>query len=268
MPQSDVPGEQAWPTQPFPVKPPPFARLSLTPDDVNPYVSAAESTRLRDMLKTMRNEGIFTPPSIGGYVGVPGQFGGANWGATAADPRTGKLYVRTTNLATRSTLTTTPPAGERAAPETRYYGSLGSLWRSTDGLPGFGPPWSEIVAYDLNQGTIEWRAPLGVVPSLVARGITDTGLDRTWRNGPVVTAGGLIFVGSAGDRMVHAYDKDTGKILWERELVANPDGIPAVYEVDGKQFVVFFAGSAILAPTAVWKTSSASAQGYYAFALR
>jgi quinoprotein glucose dehydrogenase len=84
----------------------------------------------------------------------------------------------------------------------------------------------------------------------------------------VVTAGGFVFTGSASDRMVRAYDADSGRVLWERELASNPQGTPAVYEVDGRQYVVFFAESSARGPDAVWKRSPAEAQGYYAFALR
>ena len=93
--------------------------------------------------------------------------------------------------------------------------------------------------YDLNEGTIKWRAPLGSVRALVAKGITNTGnAQRVHRNGPVVTAGGLIFIGTNGDGTVRAFDKDTGKVLWERALDANPEGMAAVYEVnDGNRRV-------------------------------
>ena len=108
-------------------------------------------------------------------------------------------------------------------------------------MPAIGPPWTELVAYDLNEGTIKWRTTLGTIPGLAAQGIKNTGSVRP-RNGPVVTAGGLIFVGSSnGDGYIHAFDKDTGKILWETEIEGNPDGIPAVYEVGGRQYVAFYA---------------------------
>jgi quinoprotein glucose dehydrogenase len=135
------------------------------------------------------------------------------------------------------------------------------------------------VAYDLNEGAIKWRFPLGTTPGLAAKGIKNTGSSSLLRNGPVVTAGGLIFIASQADRMIHAYDKDTGKLLWETEIDANPDGIPAVYEVDGREYVAFFAASAqgqaqgpAPAPGAekdfVFKAAKPGSQGYYVFALR
>jgi len=158
---------------------------------------------------------------------------------------------------------TPPPPGQ-----IRYYGQFGNLWHANNGLPAIGPPWSELVAYDLHQGTIKWRVPLGTVSALAEKGITNTGSFRPTRNGPVVTAGGLIFMATASDRMVRAYDKDSGKVLWEREIDANPDGIPAVYEAGGRQYVAFFAGSFRSYRGIAWKAGKPEAQGYYVFAVK
>jgi quinoprotein glucose dehydrogenase len=149
----------------------------------------------------------------------------------------------------------------------RYYGQFGNLWHANNGLPAIAPPWSELVAYDLNEGSIKWRIPIGTVTSLAEKGIRNTGSYRPTRNGPVVTAGGLIFMATASDRMVHAYDKDSGKLLWERELEANPDGIPAVYEAGGREYVAFFAGAGRSYTGIAWKAAKPEAQGYYVFAL-
>jgi quinoprotein glucose dehydrogenase len=170
-----------------------------------------------------------------------------------------------------------PPAGERAplapAPARpdglrQYTGPFGAQWLSKDGLPAIGPPWSELVAYDMNEGVIKWRAPVGSIPALAAKGIVNTGSYRP-RTGPVVTAGGLIFLASGGDETLRAYDKDTGKILWEKPLEANPDGIPAVYELGGREYVAFYvAGDTPTGSrTAMFKAGKPEAQGYYAFAL-
>jgi quinoprotein glucose dehydrogenase len=151
----------------------------------------------------------------------------------------------------------------------QFAGPFGAQWLSRDGLPVIGPPWSELVAYDLNEGVIKWRTPIGSVPSLAAKGITNTGSYRP-RNGPVVTAGGLIFQASGGDQTVRAYNKENGKLLWEKHLEGNPDGIPAVYEVGGRQYVVFSVrgdtGGGSRTP-AMFIAGKPEAQGYYAFAL-
>ena len=93
VPKSDVPGEEAWPTQPFPTKPPPFARQSFTEKDINPYLPEAEQAALRERLKNSRNEGLFTPPSLIGTIEMPGNNGGANWGSSSADPVKGMMFI-------------------------------------------------------------------------------------------------------------------------------------------------------------------------------
>ena len=110
VPQTDMPGEQSWPTQPFPTKPAPFARQKFTVDQINPYVDATEKERLRNILLNARNEGIFTPPtSTRNQIAVPGENGGANWGSAAGDPETGMLYVRSFDAPTIHKLTQTHP---------------------------------------------------------------------------------------------------------------------------------------------------------------
>ena len=287
VPKSDVPGEESWPTQPFPTVPPPFARLKFDAGDINPYVDDAEKERLRGILKTARNEGLFTPQTLTrDQISIPGELGGSNWAGTAADPTTGMLYVRTadqpaihrlrqvgadgmpTNATGQNDQRRTPLPAVQGLD--RYTGPLGSMFRTSNGLPAIGPPWAEIVAYDLNEGSIKWRAPLGSVRALAARGISKTGnAQRIHRNGPVVTAGGLIFVGSNADGYVRAFDKDTGAVLWEHALDANPEGMAAVFELGGREYVVFCASHY---PDADPKNiaifpGKLEAQGYYVFAL-
>ena len=159
-----------------------------------------------------------------------------------------------------------PPAGQ-----TRYYTPY-NTWNASNGLPAIGPPWSEIVAYALGEGTIKWRIPFGVVPSLAAKGIRNTGSYHPTRNGLVVTAGGLLIGGTFGDRTLHVYDKDTGKILWEKEIESGPEGIPSVYEVGGRQYIAFAARTGpifdnIGRESTAWVPGKPEAQGYYVFAL-
>jgi quinoprotein glucose dehydrogenase len=110
-----------------------------------------------------------------------------------------------------------------------------------DGYPGSAPPWGALTAIDLNSGEHVWRRPLGEYPELAAQGLTDTGSENY--GGPVVTAGGVLFIGATvADRKFRAFDKRTGELLWEFELPAAGLGTPAVYEAGGRQFVVTPAG--------------------------
>src|SRR6185295_7798130 len=96
VPKSDVPGEASFPTQPFPTWPPPYARLKFGAGDINPYVDDVEKERLRGILMSARNEGVFTPQTLTrDQISIPGELGGSNWAGTAADPTNGLLYVRT-----------------------------------------------------------------------------------------------------------------------------------------------------------------------------
>jgi quinoprotein glucose dehydrogenase len=163
-----------------------------------------------------------------------------------------------------------PPPGQ-----VRYYGAYHGGMMAANGLPAVAPPWTTLTAYDLNEGIIKWQIPLGVAPGLAAKGIKDTGAVKVTlaanRNGPVVTAGGLIFIGTWSDRTLRAFDKDTGKILWEKELEANPEGVPSIYEIGGREYIVFCASGRTVETSAAeamsWTPGKPEAQGYYVFTL-
>ena len=254
VPRTDMPGEETWPTQPFPTKPPPFARQKFTADDLNPYMDPQDRARFRDEVLSARNEGLFTPPGLRPTIQMPGNNGGANWGGAAVEPANGMLYVVSKDL----------PAILKLAPDatgTRYTSGF-NLVTASNGLSPISPPWSSLTAYDLNEGTIKWKIALGEVPDLAAKGIKDTGAHYP-KVGPVVTAGGLLFAGTR-DRTVRAFDVDTGKSLWQREVDAALEGIPAVYEIGGREFIVFCASAqAGLTPATQKRISGA----YVAFAL-
>jgi len=232
VPASDVPGEETWPTQPFPLKPPPFARQKFTAEDLNPYLSKEDRARFRDQVLSARNEGLFTPPSRGGTIQMPGNNGGANWGGAAVDAQKGKLVVVSKDL----------PCLLKLAPDAndRLVSGFGFMTAS-DGLAAIAPPWTSLTAYDLNEGTISWSIPLGDVPELAAKGIRGTGTQYP-KVGPVITAGGLVFTGTR-DKKVRAFDVDTGKLVWEYQAEVALEGIPAVYSVAGRQYIVFCASA-------------------------
>ncbi len=237
VPKSDVPGEAAWPTQPFPTAPPPFAQQKFTADDLNPYLSPEDRARFRDQILSARNEGLYTPPAFRGTVEMPGNNGGSNWGGAAVDPAAGWMYIVSKDLPAILKLEPdkTAPAG------TVRYVSGFNLVTGANGLSPIAPPWTTLTAYDLNRGVIAWKMPLGDVPELAERGIHDTGTHYP-KVGPVVTAGGLLFTGTR-DRKVRAFDARTGKLLWETEVPAAIEGIPAVYEAHGREYIVFCAAA-------------------------
>jgi glucose dehydrogenase len=306
VPQSDVPGEKTSPTQPIPTLPPPFARQSFTEKDINPYLTADEQASVREVLKNSRNEGVFTPPSIKGSVELPGHNGGANWGSSAIDPTKGTFYIVSKELPTflrivppgaptgrrgggranapapggpegaggRVNAPATPPSPPTptvipGAPEgfVPYNSPYDFFNNYANGLSAMGPPWSQLTAYDLNTGKILWQIPNGEMPGLPG-GKTEQGSFAP-RGGPVATAGGLIFLGTSSDRKVRAYDQDTGKVLWSMDVGAAVEGVPTVYEVGGRQYVVFCVGGGrgLFAPRGVGIAADPAPAQYIALAL-
>ena len=132
------------------------------------------------------------------------------------------------------------------------------LWRDPDGYPPLTPPWGTLNAIDLNAGTIRWKIPFGEYPELVAKGLRNTGSDNY--GGPVVTASGLLFIGATNfDRKFRAYDKLSGKLLWETTLPAAGNATPSIYSIDGRQYIVIACGGG--------KNGAPSGSSIVAFAL-
>ena len=287
VPQSDVPGERTSPTQPFPTKPAPFAVQSFTERDINPHLPEGEKQILREKLRTSRNDGLFTPPSFAGSISMPGHNGGANWGGSAVDPINGELYVVSKNLPVmlRAELTEEEPsartingpvvtredaaaalaAAQAAAARgpVRYAVPYDFMRSATNGMGAYGPPWAHLTAYDLNSGEIKWRVTHGSVPSIGP----DTGAHFP-RGAPLVTAGGLVFAATAQDRTLRAYDRDTGEVVWAKELPGGSEGIMATYEIGGRQYlaVPVAAGAGLFAPV-VEPAADAPERSYIVFAL-
>ncbi len=245
VPQSDVPGEQSSPTQPFPTKPPAYARMGLSPKDINPYLSPEDKAKVREMFKKYKYGPLFTPPSLQGTLVMPSHQGGANWGESAIDPKNGTMYVISRAFPTLDKLMVpdkgSVPPPPNAGPDFVPYQAPYNFLLMSNGMEIIGPPWSRMTAYDLNKGTIKWWIPLGNITQLAKKGITGTG-SQLPRGGPVVTAGGLIFATTSSDRMFHAYDEKTGKEVWHYQLAAASEGVPAVYEVDGREYITIVTG--------------------------
>jgi quinoprotein glucose dehydrogenase len=239
VPKSDTPGEKTSPTQPFPTWPKPFTRQSFTEADINPYIPQADQDKLHELFKTARNEGLFTPPSLQGTISMPGHNGGANWGTSAVDPVHGRFFVMAKQLPTfdKLILDKRPIALEQmpnGGGDVQPYKSAVNFMLQSNSLPAINPPWSTITAYDMNTGNIIWQVPDGDVPAV---GVKDTG-SQAPRGAPVVTGGGLLFIGTSSDRKFRARDQDTGKVLWEYDLPAASEGVPAVYQLGGREYIV------------------------------
>lgn len=334
-----MPGEEIWPTQPFPVKPAPYARQSMTEADLNPYSEQRDS--LLTIFAAMQKE-FYSPPSRVGSLVLPGFDGGAEWGGAAADPD-GVLYVNSSEMPWVLRMLDLPKSegsqigrgqrlyathctgchginrqGNGANPnlldikERRTEHYIGQIIRLGKGvMPSFGhlsiedreaiiayltdkknepggapylaeqeagvpythagyirlqdknlqpaiaPPWGTLNAIDLNTGDYRWRVTLGEDPDLKKKGIRNTGTENY--GGPVVTAGGLVFIAATKDEKIRAFDRRNGQLLWEADLPACGFATPSTFSVEGKQYVVVACGGG--------KLGRRSGDAYVAFAL-
>lgn len=330
VPKSSMPGEEAWPTQPFPLKPAPFARQSMTEADLTNY-SAADHDALVKQFRSVRYEGLFTPPDLRGTLMLPGTRGGAEWGGAAFDPTTGLLYFRSNdapdiqtiiqadnqtssgtileqgeklygsycaschgadrkgNLPTYPTLIdlknrmtrqtalekiqngagvmpgfasvlnqdqqegilafihSLPEESSRISKEqnaeapTRYLNTTGYItWKDPSGNPALTPPWGTLHALNLSTGEYTWQLPLGNDETRHVTGSPDTGEEG--KAGPIVTAGGLVFISGSLDKKLRAFEKSSGKLLWETSLPAIANATACSYKVAGKQYLAISVG--------------------------
>lgn len=251
VPPSDVAGEAAWPTQPFPTRPPPFEEQGISLDDafdLTPELKAAAQAEM----KKYRMGPLYTPPSAEGTIVRPGVWGGANWGGGAYDPDTGLLYFKSAqSLAIFSIREFDPaeqPADRKGEVDAEFVQrSLPPVFMN--GLPLTRPPYAHLVAMDLNRGAIAWKVPFGDMPELRKHpALADVTLPpRLGAPGPagaIVTKGGLVFIGS-GDTALYAFDKATGREVWNAPLTEAAQATPMTYlGPSGRQFVVIATGRA------------------------
>lgn len=258
VPQSQVAGELSSPTQPRPILPAPFARQSLQKSELFGlfYFDRKACEKRFDEL---RYDGLFTPPSEQGTLQFPSSLGGGNWGGAALDPRSNTLIVKTSNVASTVQLIAADPAVERpVGPLVEYlkkplnqtpYRVDGEFFLSPLGVPCTPPPWGELVAIDLNSGEHLWRQPLGQNP--VGPFHTPAEWGSPTVAGPIVTGGGLIFIGAGADSTFRALDISSGEQLWaDTDLPAPAMAVPMTYMAGGQQYVVVAAGGNGLAETA------------------
>jgi quinoprotein glucose dehydrogenase len=329
VPASTVPGEEAWPTQPFPLRPPPLVRLATYEADLTNITPEAHAFVL-EQFKKYKTGPVYTPASLQGTITTPGHQGGAEWGGGAFDPNTGVLYVNVNEAPTinrlqpldeadmssaspvlrgayifnsncspchgfnrvgnpplyppltnidksreeirtilmhgrgimpafgqfpddelddllaylKSDVTEVEPSTDNGRSEagegSPHYAQVAPFFLDPDGYPAISPPWGTLNAIDLNKGEILWKVPLGEYPELVARGIRNTGAKNF--GGPVLTAGNVVFIAATPDEKIRAFDKFTGKVLWEHQLPAGGYATPSVYMIDEKEYVVIVAG--------------------------
>ncbi|UZR98983.1 pyrroloquinoline quinone-dependent dehydrogenase [Chondrinema litorale] len=330
---SNLPGEVAYETQPFPLKPAPFVRQSMTENDLNHY-SDADYDSILKQFRSLRYEGLFTPPDLKGTLSMPATRGGANWGGLAFDPETYFLYIRGNNLPEIQTIvdadkhfaaqnntrfelgrvtyekhcvachgagkqgmmsdvpslvdlksrmpesqtlqkiqqgggkmpgykgvitereerallaflydlqdasTEDPQISSDAEKPIRYMNITPyRTWSDPSGSPALKTPWNTLNALNLTTGEYEWQIPLGNDEELQEEGGMYTGLLA--RSGPMVTAGGLVFISGAEDKKIWAFNKKTGEMVWEQELPAANNANVCSYFIDGKQYIALSVG--------------------------
>jgi len=251
FPASDVAGEHASRTQPIPLKPKPFARISLGEKDLTTLDEKAHAYALEVFKKS--TAGLFDPIGMHPTLIVPGTLGGANWSGASFDPETGLLYVNSNDLPSLIGLIPNETGKPYAFKGTGY----GRFW-DPNGYPAITPPWGSLTAINLNTGDFEWQVPLGEFEELTGKGVAPTGTPNL--GGSIVTAGGLVFIASTKDEKFRAFDKKTGAILWETKLPAGGYATPCTYMVNGKQYVVIAAGGG-------GKMNTKSGDYYVAFAV-
>ncbi|MBT9333372.1 pyrroloquinoline quinone-dependent dehydrogenase [Paracidobacterium acidisoli] len=240
IPSSDVPGEQASPTEPFPVLPKPFARQSFTADELT-NVSQESHDFCAKLLAGAHLDKVYVPISTNPTIFFPGSLGGANWGGASFDPRTRTLFVNSQDLGNFVHMVQSS-SGASVSYRSRPMQKRSSKFVDQDGNPCQMPPWGSLTAIDLDTGAFRWQSTLGVVDSLIAKGVPPTGAPNL--GGSLVTAGGLVFIGATDDARFRAFDEKTGKEIWTVKLPASAHASPITFTgpKSKKQYVVIAAG--------------------------
>jgi quinoprotein glucose dehydrogenase len=251
IPPSPMPGEKLSRTQPFPLKPPPVSRQGFF-DDWITDISREAHAAVKAQVDKLAHGPLFTPTRYEGGIIHPGFRGGPLWGGCSFDPKRNLVFVS-------SDETSNIIAFDEAKPEMSVKMGLRTRQQLLDpeGYPGIKPPWGYMTAIDADKGDFRWRVVNGEFKELKARGIPKTGSNS--HGGSICTAGGLVFMAGTFDKMMRAFDSETGKVVWEQELPAGGFATPMTYEANGKQYVVIAAGGG--------KNGSKANDEYIAFSL-
>jgi glucose dehydrogenase len=259
VPQGNVPGEWYSPTQPFPLKPPPLGRVSITKEDI---VTAEDTTAehaqaCRELWEKngFEDSGPFTPWAYQAEgkpekitISFPGPTGGTNWGGAAADPTIGYVFVNSQDSPGVGWIRKNPNYGQPGQLEydkAPGFLSFSAPAKDAEGkpignLPCVKPPWERLFAVNANTGEIAWQVPLGITEGLPP-GKQNTGRAGAFA-GPIATAGGLVFIGATNDNRFRAFDSKTGKELWSTKLAYTATAVPITYQgKNGRQYVAVVA---------------------------
>ena len=237
VPPSDVPGEQAWPTQPFPIKPPPLTRLSMTKEELSNISPEAHAYCLEQFEK-LTAPGPYAPFSVKEpRLVFPSSMGGADWAGLSYDPKRGYIFANASNIGQTGQMVANPPGSPVPFRNQGAY----TRFMDKDGYPCNQPPWGELSAVDTHTGDVAWRIPLGSFDELEAKGFKNTGAINL--GGSIATAGGVLFIAATADGKFRAFESRTGKELWVTKLDSVGNATPITYRgSNGKQYVAIVAG--------------------------
>jgi quinoprotein glucose dehydrogenase len=258
VPASTLFGEHASPTQPFNSVIPALSPQGMPLDSVW-GITPADRDECLAQIRPMRNEGVFTPPSLQGTVQMPSNIGGAHWGGVAFDPTRHIAVIPVNRLVAMVQLI---PLDQLDTAEirrtqsrlddqyTRMHGTPYVMRRrmikASDGLPCSRPPWGALVAINLETGARAWEVPLGDPGTLKPEyaPLSKLSLGTPNLGGPIATAGGLVFIGATMDHLLRAFDIETGREVWKGPLPGGARATPMTYQVgpNGRQFVVVAVG--------------------------
>ena len=247
--QGAVAGEYLSPTQPFPLKPEPLHPQELRPEDAW-GLTFIDRANCRDKIKSFSGHAIYTPPSLAGIALYPSNLGGHNWGAPAVDLERKIMITNTKRMAMEVRL-----APREQCPQQLPFPQSDSPYCvlieplvSNFGLLCSPPPWATLDATDLETGEILWSVPLGNLRNMAPWPWHDFIQGGLEMGGPMVTAGGLVFIAATSDSYLRAFAIDNGRELWRTDLPATGNAVPMSYSYRGRQYVVIAAGGHFTSP--------------------